>query len=81
MGGRYLISGTQIGMLISLVRSRNLKRAVAELRRIEDKQFVGSTDGKPSIEESVQLVLGEKIFLADKSLDKEPEEKQRKYDR
>lgn len=41
MGGRYFITGVQIGMLIAM---NDAKRREELLRRIEEDQFYGNSD-------------------------------------
>jgi hypothetical protein len=44
MGGRYVVMGTQIGMLKSLIKTGNLDEAQLLLDEILKSQFVGNTE-------------------------------------
>ena len=56
MGERYLISGTQLGLIEGLIKARKLSEAIKNLREIINKQFLTDTDGLKSVEEDAKLV-------------------------
>lgn len=43
MGGRFIISGAQIGMLQALLRIGDTERAVSYLNEIYENQFLGES--------------------------------------
>ncbi len=44
MGGRYLVTGVQLGMLISHIKLNKLNDAEDQIQKIMDDQFVGNSD-------------------------------------
>jgi len=44
MGGRYLITGSQIGELIALIQVGETKDALERLKNISDEQFLGNSE-------------------------------------
>jgi hypothetical protein len=46
IGGRYLISGSQVGILVAYIRNKKTKESIKVLEKIMDKQFVGDSDNK-----------------------------------
>lgn len=54
MASRFLITGTQIGMIIALVKLKRHSAIVKIIRSIVDNQWVGSTHN--TIDEDVEVV-------------------------
>ena len=44
MGGRYLVTGVQLGMLKAQMNLNGSKDAEAQIQKILEEQFVGSSD-------------------------------------
>ena len=40
MGGRYFITGTQLGMFKALIKNKDIQRI---LKQVEEKQFIGNS--------------------------------------
>jgi|TARA_R100000049_G_C1956778_1_gene114068 hypothetical protein len=49
---RYIITGAQLGIIEGLIKSGRYSKAIRELRRILDKQFIGNS--KNTVEEDVK---------------------------
>jgi len=55
MGGRYLISGAQIGTIIGLIKGRQSPiKVMRELREIQNKQFIGNSE--KTMEDDVERI-------------------------
>jgi hypothetical protein len=44
MGGRYWLSGVQLGMLLAFCTEKNWQQAIKLLKDIEDLQYIGDKD-------------------------------------
>jgi hypothetical protein len=44
MGGRYWLSGVQLGMLLAFCTEKNWQQAIKLLKDIEDLQYIGDRD-------------------------------------
>lgn len=52
MGGRYIISGSQIGTLIALLKQEHYPGVTELLNTVYDKQFIG--DSKHTLEGDIE---------------------------
>ena len=59
MAGRYIITGTNLGILIGYVHAHKTMKLLKELHRIEEENFVGNSDNP--IEEDIESL--EKFFM------------------
>lgn len=45
MGGRYYITGTQLGMLLAFIESdENDDKAIALIKQVEETQYIGGAE-------------------------------------
>ena len=44
MGGRYLVSGTQIGLVLGMLANKRVEEASDLIDAIEKEQFIGTSD-------------------------------------
>ena len=54
MAGRYLITGTQIGIIRGMINANNTQAIVRELNEIYEDQFLGNSDN-PVLEDVKKL--------------------------
>lgn len=54
MGGRYILSGVQLGMLMAHTQTKNAEESMKVLHKIEDDQFIGS--GKKLVGEDARKI-------------------------